>query len=512
MKSFTSLIQNEQHKNKKESENQLDYVDAIDFAKRSQNLSYQDSYAYLKRILTSKNEFHLICKGSQLGFTCAMLNITIMKLLHGCSSLYILPQEAAISDFSQARFNTIIKDSSLAADANVDNVHLKVLRGTALYLRGAGSREKLKEIPVRFLILDERDDMQQEMVALARERLTGSLETQEFDLSTPRLPDTGIYKEFKLCDQYRYFLACPFCSCSQMLDLEANLNLEQGFFYCQKCKKQWTHEQKLEMLKNGQWQMTSKGNGLVGDHISQLYSPTVTAKKIQQNWQLAQGDEALLQVFYNSKLGLPYEAKGSRLTSELFDSRVGIAKLSGNYVMGIDVSVASPHYVVLCQDTDCGLIVERTFRATWQELSRLIHTYKPSSYVIDAQPETSQSKKLVKDWQTGYYCYYTRSDKTITIDEESHKVSANRTEFLDRVFTRFNQDRILVSSNCEHLQELKSHLKAMVRCYRVVRGIVEAYYTETDADHFCHALVYAEIAASIPGQNVYEIDQQEKFC
>lgn len=489
----------------------VDYKDAIDFAKKSQGISYQGPYAYLKRVLESKEENHLICKGSQLGFTLAMINITIMKLLKGWPSLYILPREGAISDFSQARFNTIIKDSDLADEANVDNVHLKVLRGTALYLRGAGSREKLKEIPVKFLILDERDDILQEMVALARERLTGSLETQEFDLSTPRLPDTGIYKEYKVRDQYKYFLSCVFCKHSQTLDLETNLDLEQGFFYCKKCKKQWSHEQKLQMLARGKWRLIKKGNGLVGDHISQLYSPTMTARKIQQNWQLAQGDEALLQVFYNSKLGLPYEAKGSRLTSELFDSCVGLVNLEGNFVMGIDVSISSPHYVVLCKDTECGLIVERTFRATWQELPLLIQTYKPSAYVIDAQPETSRSKELVKDWQAGYYCYYIRSERTIVLDEDSHKVSANRTEFLDKVFTRFNQNRILVSSNCEHIEELKSHLKALVRCYRIVRGIVEAYYTETDADHFCHALCYAEIARAIPNQLAYEVQNQEKF-
>jgi len=506
MRFLSSYLQDQKPKVKK-----IIYKDAIDFAKKSQGLSYQGAYAYLKRVLTSNKENHLICKGSQLGFTQAMLNIVIVKLLNGFPSLYILPRDGAISDFSQARFNTIIKSSALADEANVDNVHLKVLRGTALYLRGAGSREKLKEIPVRFLILDERDDMQQEMVALARERLTGSLNTQEFSLSTPRLPDTGIFKEYKVRDQYKYFLKCIACRHSQTLDLETNLDLEQGFFYCEKCKKQWNHNQKLNMLAKGEWQLVQKGNGLVGDHLSQLYSPTMTAKNIQQNWQLAQGDEALLQVFYNSKLGLPYEAKGSRLTSELFDSCVDVVEMDGNFVMGIDVSISSPHYVVLCKNTDCGLIVEQTFRATWQELPLLIQTYKPSAYVIDAQPETSRSKELVKDWQAGYYCYYTRSDKTINIDEDSHKVAANRTEFLDRVFTRFNQNRILVSSNCEHLQELKSHLKALVRCYRVVRGLVEAYYTETDADHFCHALTYAEIAASIPNQQAYEIQDQAKF-
>ena len=56
------------------------YKDAIDFAKKSQDLSYQGAYAYLKRVMTSKEENHLICKGSQLGFTQA-INTGLQQLV-----------------------------------------------------------------------------------------------------------------------------------------------------------------------------------------------------------------------------------------------------------------------------------------------------------------------------------------------------------------------------------------------------------------------------------------------
>lgn len=478
------------------------YKDALEFATKIRKMDYAGGYAYLQPILQEQSPKIVICKGSQLGFSEALINVTIWHLLAERSVLYLLPTESDVTDFSASRFNPVISSCECLNNfAAVDNVRHKIFGKTSLFLRGARSKNKLKSIPVAVTIIDEYDEMIAEMIELARERLAGSSYNQEFDLSTPSLADVGIFKEFRSCDQKYWAIPCCHCGSWQILTLESNVNLEAKYYFCSKCKKIWKNEEKILMIPKGEYVIKHKGNAIPGYHVSQIYSPTVTAQKMCEKIIESEGDETKKQVLYNSKLGLPYEAKGSRLTGELFDARVGeFNSRTRTYqkLLGVDVSQSNLHYCCEIVCTQYGIVLERAFRATWEDLLSFTEKDLYEIIVIDANPERYKSRELVFAANRGFMALYSiqSKDAAMKFDEDKRIVDLPRTPLLDEVFSLFTNNRILIKNHAE-LQEFKSHCCNTVRCYREVRGTHEAYYAETGPDHYLHALAYALTASKL---------------
>lgn len=469
----------------------------IRFAEVERKQSFDNGYAYLKWPMSLQVSDLAICKGSQMGFTSMCINIVIVALVGKTPTLYLLPTESAIQDFSAARFNSIIRDSILSSVAGTDNVGLKTITGTPLYLRGARSESKLKEIPVQLLIVDECDSMSVNAIALALERLTGGADPRVIFLSTPRLADTGIYKETGLRDLYMYFVRCLRCGRHQALEL-SHLDLDQRSFKCEKCKSLWSDAEKVEMVRKGAWYKVHTGNGKIGIRINQLYSPTVYGSNLVDSYLEAQGNESKLQVFYNSKLGLPYEAKGTRISQAVIDSVLGeCPSKDGIRVCGIDVSQASPHYCVFARVFSYGVYIDECRRATWEELPRLLKARGVKLAVIDSRPETHSARLLAAQIGNLWLAQYVSTQDVYKEDPTKGLVNINRTQAIDAIVARFNNGTIMIHPSCPDLSVLREHINNTVRGYRVNKGGPEAYYYEIGEDHYLHALVYTEIAAML---------------
>ena len=477
-----------------------DFVSPLDFAEKERVLSYTGFYSYLKKILLETSQKVIICKGAQVGFSEGMINVSLYYLHRRSPVLYMLPAADEVSDFSAGRVNPAIEECQIfQGKCDVHNVHHKLIGGISFYLRGAQSRSKLKNIPVAVLILDEYDEMDEAMVLLARERLSGHLVKQEFCLSTPRLPDVGIYKDYKESDQENYAIRCCHCGSRQILTLEENLVGEQ--LICSGCGAEITHREKLEALPTGEWVLTQSGNGVPGYHLSQFYSPTVTGAEIGQALKKVEesGSEIQKQEFYNSKLGLPYEAKGARLSGELIDSRVGELPGERPRFAGIDVSQVGLHYAIIGSNTEYGVVIEEILRLPWESLATELKNRGVRLVVIDANPERKMSRGFVEAFGDGFMAMYPSRKKMPLYEEneETRFVDIDRTEAIDTVVGRFKTNNILIKNNLPQYGVLKNHLTNLVRQYREVRGAYEAYYTETGPDHYAHALVYCEIASRL---------------
>lgn len=475
----------------------LNLKSVLDFSYRIRGFDYTKSFTYMKKILLEKSPRVVICKGAQLGFSEGMINLSVWNLLKKRPVLYILPSADEVSDFSQGRINQLV-DASPVMKNNfcVDNVGHKLLGGTSLYLRGAHSRTKLKSIPVGFLVCDEFDEIEEEMIHLARERLSGHEHHQEFDLSTPSLPDVGIFKEFSKCDQHYYYIPCPACSKRQKLEIDDNVKGDR--LYCKYCSHRITHMEKNTAITKGSWELVSKGNGIPGYHLSQLYSSKVRIQEIVQLMLEMEGNETLKQEIFNSKFGLPYEAKGSRLEGSLIDSRIGILGGNRHLFMGIDVSLESLHYCVVVSRTECGLVVEDTLRLTWEDIPKELRKRSIACCVIDARPETTKAKELRAEYHKVFLAQYLPQKELFTIDKEYVKIE--RTEEIDNIIGMFNTNRILIQNTLRDYATFKSHCTNEVRAYRKNRaGILESYYSEVGPDHYLHALLYADIASRIGG-------------
>jgi len=134
----------------------------------------------------------------------------------------------------------------------------------------------------------------------------------------------------------------------------------------------------------------------------------------------------------------------------------------------------------------------------FSELDTLMRQYKVSSCVIDSQPEA----RLALEFANRFYglvhlCIYGQgvSGKNIHLHAENeHKVTVDRTSWLDASLSRFKTDRIHLPQDIGH--EYRSQIKAPVRIYKKDRdgNPVGLYVNGNKDDHFAHARNYNEIA------------------
>lgn len=482
-------------------------------------------------------------KAAQMGFTETALDRTFFKIdVERVDSLYVLPAKTPdASDFSAARFDPALelspRLSSLFSD--VKNVGHKRAGTTNLYIRGSKSRGGLKSIPVGFIVFDEVDEMDQDNIPLAFERTSGQPESQKWMISTPTVPNFGINKWFVPSSQNHYVFKCP--SCSQHIELEfpsclvitgehlTDPALANSHLICPKCKTKLNHEDKINFLKGkrsggtGFWQpMGPGGLDYQGWLINQLYSMTVTPQQLAEAFMKSLKDRASEQEFYNSKLGLPHIVEGARVSDILIDLAI---EKGGGYVMqeialnqnqfvtmGVDVG-SFLHYEICAwnlagrMSSDLNVLANKRVLKVgkcqaFEELDTLMRNHQILMCVIDANPERRKAYEFACRFP-GYVklCFYGRgvTGKQIKIDKEGdenvedHKITVDRTSWLDMSLGRFHSKTITLPRDIPH--EYREHIKSPVRHYEKDNdGNQIGKYINTGDDHYAHAGNYSEIA------------------
>lgn len=469
-----------------------------------------DGYEYLRALHDDMHPQIVIAKGAQIGITETMLNRTLYFLdVKRFDSLYVFPTDDDVTQFSAARFDPALEMSAYLRElfSDVKNVHHKRAGAVNMYLRTAGSRSQMKSIPVAHLVVDEYDEMNPENVALARERTAGHRERYEQDVSTPTLPDFGIWKEWALSDQFLYYVPCPICGEFQPLKWEENLawqgrDATTATFCCAHCHAHWSSEDRARAIAAGEWRLEQEGtSGRRGYHVSQLYSPTLTAELLVAAFLETEDDEAKRQNFFNSKLGLPYVAEGSRLSGELIESCIdGLrrpSESSADATMGIDVAPGGLNWIEIAEWWADHKTVVEARRANWDELDGLMQCYRVRQCVIDAMPETTKAREFAIRWPGRVLlAFYPEGLKTTCqVREDDQIVNINRTEALDKAFNRFRNRTVILPHGLELFDTYKAHLCVPVKTYKENRlGIPIARYVCAGADHFAHAAAYNEIA------------------
>ncbi len=499
-------------------------------------------HPWLKEMQDSDAQENVGPKGAQMGFTEAVLNISFFSMdVKGIDVLYVLPsQKPDASDFSAARFDAALELSPHLGNmfSDVKNVGHKTAGAVNFYLRGSKSRGGLKSIPVGLVILDELDEMDQDNVPLAWERMAGQPEKSIWKISTPTINNYGINKEYIKSSQNHFYFKCPSCSrftellfpdsliitADDLLDQE---NLAKSHLICKECKNKLPQieyqlgnkhmgadEAKADWLESGKWIETIGNRDIKGWHIPQLYSTTVHPPEIAAQYLKAQLDKSEEQEFWNSKMGMPHEVKGARITDEEINACKGEyineqLDPSGLITMGIDVGTWC-HYEI-CQWTQpqgiyrgadinmmshCKMIAFGKVRS-FDELDHLMWRFRVAFAVIDAQPERRKSIEFCnRFYGHARACFYPQgvNGKEIHINKDEPSISVDRTSWLDLSLGRFFNKRITIPKNVS--VEYCGHVKAIVRTYEKDQwgNPVGVYVTGTEEDHHAHARNYAEIA------------------
>ena len=445
---------------------------------------------------------HQICvgqKAAQLGYTEAVMNITFFKIdIERKDCLYVLPAKTPdASDFSASRFDAALELSPHLQNLfqNVKNVGHKRAGSANLYIRGSNSRGGLKSIPVAFIVFDELDEMNQDNIRLAEERVSGQPSWQIWKISTPTAPNHGINEEFLLSTQDHFIFKCPCCSKQtelifpECLKIEGEHRLDPKIkgthLICKECGGTLHQEEKTNFLKDASWEaFGAKQADRRGFYINQLYSTTIQPWKIADSYFAAQVDRAEEQEFFNSKLGLPHVPEGAQVTdieiNEAISSRVKSdpAPKGKLITMGVDqgtwlhYEVASWDFPRLGNDLNmnatCEVLTEGKV-LDFVELAQLMRQWQVIMCVIDAQPERRLAYEFaVKHDGHVKLCYYSAgaNGKQIILDsdDENPKVSVDRTSWLDVALNRFHNKTIILPKDISN--EYREHIKNQIRRYR----------------------------------------------
>lgn len=461
-------------------------------------------------------------KGAQIGATEVLVIRTLHGMIHGkypTGALYLFPTKDDVSDFSKARFDPLIEANSFVGShvqsTNAQNI--KRIGNGMLYLRGARSTKsiggkktssRLKSIAVDRVVFDEMDEIEPEMVQLAKERISHSTVQELMYLGTPTIPDYGIDHMYQNSDQRVWMIRCGACSKETCLDLEfpACLRRENNG----KVNRVCVHCGAIIHPSMGRWipQYPDRSQDLVGWWISQLNSVHIDPGYILDLYENPPNGD--LSEVMNSKLGRAYIPAENRLTEADVYSCMGKDPMlnthEGPCCMGVDVG-RELHVVVAQRSTEHTLKILKVGRfESFNDLHDIAQMFNVQSCVIDLRPETRKVREFQRSENFAVFgCEYIESQVGAPQWNDKDKiVRINRTEICDA-----SHEQVIEPGKLE-LPRLNTEVKqfAFELC-NIAKTLEEDSVTGSKnyrykklgnrPDHYRHALNYCLLASEKVG-------------
>jgi len=476
-------------------------------------------HEYQAGILECLDKVQVCIKGAQMGIT----EVWVLKTLWGMiqnkypkGALYLFPTQNDVGDFSKSRFDPLIdQNPCIKAYVNsTDSQFIKRIHNGFLYLRGArttktiGGEKKssaqLKSIPVDRIVFDERDEMDDDMVQLAEERVSASKVQELMYLGTPTIPGLGVDKMYKESTQNVWMIKCQKCGEETCLELEfpscIKVEIKTGRRYraCKNCEAEI-------FPRHGRWESLFPKRDITGWWISQLNSMRIDPGKILDLYNKPPNGD--LSEIMNSKLGRAYIAQENRLTQNQVwgccSPDYMQTRDDGPCFSGIDVG-KKLHVVIGKRKTRNLLKIVFVNRIdNFNELHELHQRFNVSSCVIDYKPEIHK----VRDFKSQepypvFACDYVESKAGVMQwDDKDRLIKVNRTEICDATHElvvepgrlelprRSTEVDQFAFQMCNMAKVLDEHPVTGQRTYRYKQ------LGSNRPDHYRHALNYCLLAA-----------------
>jgi len=487
-------------------------------------------HEYQQGIFECLDRVQVCIKGAQMGITEVWVLKTLWGMIHNLypkGALYLFPTQNDVGDFSKARFDPLIDGNPCIGTYvnSTDSQFIKRIYEGFLYLRGARSTKaiggekkssaQLKSIPVDRIVFDERDEMSDDMVTLAEERVSHSKIQELMYLGTPTIPDIGVDQMFKQSTQNMWYLKCQHCATDTCLEIEfpncIQVDPKDGRRYraCKKCGREI-------FPRDGHWEAAFPDRDIIGWWISQLNSIFIDPGKVLDLYENPPNGD--LSEVMNSKLGRAYIAQENRLTQNLIWGCSGSdymkSRHDGPCFAGVDVG-KKLHVVIGVRRTRELLKVVHVARVdSFQDLHELAQRFNVSSMVIDYKPEIHKVREFqANEPYSVYACdYVERKTGSASWDERERDVKVNRTEICDATHelvitpgrlelpTKNKELEQFVFEMCNMAKKLEDDpFGGKVYRYRQLGNDI------TGPDHYRHAMNYALLASERCG---VESDQE----
>lgn len=494
-------------------------------------------FPWLIEIHDFKETSACVQKAAQMGFTETALNICFYHIdIVKVNVLYILPTSKPMAaNFSSSRFDPALEESEHLQKlfTDVKNVNHKRSGSASLFIRGSNNRAGLKSDPISIIIYDEKDEMNQDNIALAGERLAGQDYYKEYKLSTPTIDGFGINGDYQISTQDHFFFRCPHCSKQIELKYPESFQIcgedindpdvDKSYIKCYECGVKLDHEDKINFLNTGEWVSSYPDRYEKGYYINQFYSMNdyCHPRNLARHYMRGLYDPTFEQEFYNSKLGLPHIVGDAKLTLEnindcLSNYKAGTKRFSNIRTMGVDPGKVI-HYEICdwkidstANINDINLlstpyVIKEGFVHEFEDLDDLINKFKVIYTVVDGNHEKRKAIELCRRFE-GHVklCYYTysRGSKDIVSSTSNNSsndfVTVDRTAWMDLALGRFLKKNIYLPLDIS--KEYRDHLQRPVKVPKLDkngRNSTVFITPPNKADHLAHARTYNEIALKL---------------
>ena len=518
-------------------------------------MEFGDKYRFLIPLYNMMDERDICCEKS---VQCGMSEWMIVSVLHeasiGLRILYVMPNIDLRGKFVKDRVDRplklvpyyvkLVKESYGESAA----IGLKHFGKGLLNFVGSNSPAEFISYPADALYIDEVDECNQQNLEMAPDRLDASDYKYERRIGNPSVENWGIDSHYLESSQGKWNIRCHSCNHWQVLNFFKNViektsdltfrilseDDDEVYTICMKCGV------KINRMKKGVWVDTFTNKDKKGRRVNQLFSANVTMRKLVDQYSKALGNAKKMQIFVNSKLGLPFSSSENKITYSLLkkaeagsnytlkDSSVYMNSFQRVYV-GIDVGTY--YYVIVRAVLSNGkrqLIDARKIEVT-QHLVNYLKKIKNIKYMmIDEHPEIREVEKIKKAVPKLYSCNYHLGHTVLAIRrtrdkwKKEKRVTIDRTFVLDEVKADFVRQIMLnpldakdiyndsMEDYGEYFEQLLSSTRIFVEEANQNRGRFE--WRESGPDHFFHAEAYCKLAEMVdPNILQYYSDKGKEF-
>lgn len=480
-----------------------------------------DRYPFQKAIIDDMHPDLVCMKLSQVGLS----ELQIRKMCaflyrnQGTTGLYSMPNKLLRDSFSDIRVRKVLDDSNLFSSpdfgAQTRRIDLKQIGKSYLVLPNA-TEAAATSLSVDFLIIDEEDLTDQEILGLYNSRLQNSDWAIRQDFGTPTFQGFGIDAAYSSSDKREYMCRCVVCNHWQIPlfdknfvkidglresisfeeiteELEPSLDLMNARIVCEKCGSELdlydvTLREWVAELPHVQNRRGYRVRPFSTNRISVAYIIQQLLRFKKKNF---------IRGWYNTTLGECYNNASIRLQLADINACMGSPDTQDlkNYglFVGIDVGLIC-HIVIGSIHGPNNIVVRKMICVSAGNLvefiTQLCKEFRVICGAMDRYPYTPTADAVFhasggKIYPCGYGVGKNIDHKKILESGEEH-VTGNRTWMLDQVQKSVLNHYISINGYGPMSEIIKEHLQAMVRDEQPEK---QAVWVKLDrGDHFMHAI------------------------
>ena len=490
------------HKNRK-----LDFIN---------NPCMRDVYAD-----TSIDQVHI--KSTQNGISEYLLALLFGLNLQGYNVFHVMPTIQLSGRFVRERFDktaiftSFYKARMSGEGSGADNVGMKqVGHGTTAFV-GSNSPSSFTEFVADAVVIDEQDRCDESNLLMAWERLSASELRMQVKSSNPTVTGYGIDEEYVTTDQLEWHLKCGGHLVKPDFFKHVVRQESEGLWVV--VDKEWNPEsgadaklicdvcgKPLDRRGDGRWISLNPGARRRGRRYTKLHTTNVTLNELIARFAKAEGNDELMERFWNADLGRAYDSPGARVSRAMIDNCRGDWKLGdipsdGFCVIGADVGTYFNVVVLHGRFGAPGFrLIDAFASRDKQDVKDAAARYGARCMVIDGNPEPRTSREVVSSLPSGVVgllCYYAKGHR----DQVSGDiVTVDRTSALDNVKAAYATLGLGLPINVDSVEGFYEQTEASTRIYDLDLNAGEGGYRWTEGskpDHYFHATGYALIAARL---------------